>query len=127
MRHSLILNAIFASLLLLPAVLCLAFAARAESPRQPIIDMHLHAYRVEFAAGAAVCPGDQHTLIAPIDPKEDFDPSKIMACPRPFHAPADDAELRDRSLAMLVRYNIRRAVTSGAPAEVAAWLLAQGK
>jgi predicted TIM-barrel fold metal-dependent hydrolase len=98
-----------------------AGAAEAGPYRGPVIDMHLHAFRVEFAAGAAACPGDQGAVVPTLDPREDFDPAKFITCKAPLHAPATDEALMRDSLAELERYNIRRAVTSGAPAEVAAW------
>ena len=90
-------------------------------PRPPIIDMHLHAFRLDFAAGAEICPGSQATVFPAIDPKAAFDPAKMVACPEPFRAPASDEALMRDTLAMLAKYNIRRAVTSGDLADVAAW------
>jgi predicted TIM-barrel fold metal-dependent hydrolase len=105
----------------LMATLLVAGAAQAAPARQPIIDMHLHAFRVDFAAGAPTCTGDQAVTFPPIDPREALDPTGIMSCARPLHAATSDEALMNQSIEMLKRYNIRHAVTSGGQAEVAAW------
>ncbi|HEV8337195.1 MAG TPA: amidohydrolase family protein [Candidatus Polarisedimenticolia bacterium] len=69
-----------------------------DSHRKPIIDMHLHAFGL--ADGEAAPPN-------PVTKK----PS----------AATSTAAIREGSLAALKRYNIVKAVTSGAPANVAAW------
>lgn len=107
--------------LLLPLMLASAAPGLAQTPGKPVIDMHLHAFRLEFAEGAEVCPGSQHTIFPAIDPRAEFDPARMMICARPFRAPGSDEALMRQSLAALVRFNIRRAVTSGDPADVAAW------
>ena len=95
--------------------------ARAEPLPSPVIDMHVHAYRVDFAKGAKVCPGSQTTYYPAIDPRTPFDPANITACPKPFLAPmSDDALMRD-SIAMMRKYNIRHAVTAGELPEVSKW------
>ena len=101
--------------------LVLLTAPASAKPRPPIIDMHLHAFRLDFAAGAEVCPGSQPTVFPAIDPKAAFDPANMASCAAPFRAPASDEALMRETLAMLTKYNIRRAVTSGDLADVAAW------
>jgi predicted TIM-barrel fold metal-dependent hydrolase len=93
----------------------------------PIIDMHLHAFQLEFAAGAPACAGDQGVLLSPIDPAQEFTPGVLIeGCREPMFAPDTDEALVSASLAQLERLNIRRAVTSGAPADVARWRTAGG-
>lgn len=96
-------------------------SAAAQSPDKPIIDMHLHAFPVEFAAGAPGCSGDQGVLVLPLDPREDFDFSILGACDDPFFAPENDEELLRETLAVLEKHNVRRAVTSGALEEITTW------
>ncbi len=82
--------------------------------------MHLHAFQLEFAAGAPACAGDQGALLNPIDPAQEFTPGALIeGCRAPIFAPDTDDALVNDSLAQLDRLNIRRAVTSGAPADVA--------
>jgi len=109
----------FAAMLALSA----APAAVAGPRPEPVIDMHLHAYSVDFvAAKTPVCTGDQPTTYPPIDPREPFDPARMTACPRPMIGAASDDALMRETLALLKRYNVRRAVTSGeALGKVAKW------
>jgi predicted TIM-barrel fold metal-dependent hydrolase len=72
--------------------------AGADSHRLPIIDMHLHAFRLDDGKPPAVNP----------------------VTGRPSTA-RTSAELRDSSLAALVRYNIVKAVTSGPQETVDQW------
>ncbi len=69
-----------------------------DSLRSPIIDMHLHAYRLDDGERPAVNP----------------------VTGRPSAA-RTSAELLDMTLAELERYNIVKAVTSGPPETVAQW------
>jgi len=87
----------------------------------PVIDMHLHAYPIGETAGAASCPGSRRRFYTPLDPKAPFEPSKLRACANPFHAPVTDEALMRDSLAMLRKYNVRRAVTSGDLRDVTRW------
>ncbi len=97
------------------------FGASAQSPGKPIIDMHLHAFPVEFAAGAPGCPGDQGVLVLPLDPREEFDFSILGACDDPFFASENDEALLQETLATMEQHNVRQAVTSGALKEITAW------
>src|SRR4051812_19919696 len=99
----------------------LAAPAIARPLPAPVIDMHLHAYEVGEAKGARACPGSHRATYPAVDLKAPFDPGAMSACTHPFRAPlTDDALMRD-SLAMLFKYNIRHAVTSGDVADVARW------
>lgn len=90
--------------------------------RGPIIDMHLHAYPVAFAAGTPICPGDQGMPILPLDPNEEFTPELLSrGCPEPLIAPATDEEALRLTLAQFGQHDIRRAVTSGAIGDVLRW------
>ncbi len=87
--------------LLVAVALCLDPAAAKtgiDSLRPPIIDMHLHAYRLD---------GGEPPEVNPVTGQ----PS----------AARTSAELRDMTLAELERYNIVKAVTSGPPETVAQW------
>jgi len=106
---------------LLLASLLLSAPAQASS-RPPVIDMHLHAYRMnDVPPGAPACPGDQRVLVPTIDPREELDFSKLLTCTNPIVAANDDADLRAKSIAALRRHNVRLAMTEGAVADVAAW------
>jgi hypothetical protein len=69
-----------------------------DSLRPPIIDMHLHAYRLD-----------------------DGEPPEVNPVTGQPSAARTSAELRDMTLAELERYNIVKAVTSGPPETVAKW------
>jgi len=105
------------------AVLCCQPAAASESVHGgPVIDMHLHAFPMdEVPPGAPTCPGDQKVLVPTIDPRDELDFSKFGACERPMFAPADDAGLRDGTLAALREHDVRRAMTEGPVELVADW------
>ena len=101
----------------------LAVAAAAAPP--PIIDMHLHALGANDQGPPPVA------ICAPYDPFPDRDTRvdgmaytmgmfKSPPCAKPIWSAKDDADLRDRSIAMLERYNIV-AVTSGSVRRVAEW------
>lgn len=87
--------------LLVAVALCLDPAAAKtgiDSRRPPIIDMHLHAYRLDDGEPPAVNP----------------------VTGRPSAA-RTSAELRDMTLAELERYNIVKAIVSGPPEMVGQW------
>ena len=97
----------------------LAFAPAYAQQSLPIIDMHLHAFRMdELPPGTPACPGDQRVLIPTIDPRDEFDFAKTLTCDKPIFAAASDADLRDKSIAALRRHNVRHAVTEGAVEDV---------
>lgn len=97
-------------------------AAEPASAAKPIIDMHLHAFRMEeLPPGAPACPGSQHVLVPTIDPKDELDFSKFVTCDKPLLAADNDADLMRKSIAELRRHDVRRAVTDGAVEDVAAW------
>lgn len=108
---------------LLMAALFGATATAAEPPHGgPVIDMHLHAYPMdELPPGAPACPGDQTVRVPTLDPREELDFSKFITCEKPLFAPADDAGLRDGTLAALRKHNVRRAMTGGPVEKVADW------
>ena len=103
---------------------CLApiHAAEPATAVKPIIDMHLHAFRMEeLPPGAPACPGSQRVLVPTIDPKDELDFSKFVTCDKPLLAADNDADLMRKSIAELRRHDVRRAVTDGAVEDVAAW------
>ena len=88
----------------------------------PVIDMHLHAYRMdELPPGVPACAGDQRVLIPTIDPKDELDFSKFLTCDKPIFAAKDDNDLRDGTIAALRQHNVRRAMTEGPVELVADW------
>ena len=95
--------------------------SQAASYASPIIDMHLHAWRVGSAAGVTACPGSQRSFYPAMDPRVPLDHSKMIACAAPFRAAASDEALMRDSIAMLAKYNIRHAVTAGDLPDVAKW------
>jgi predicted TIM-barrel fold metal-dependent hydrolase len=101
--------------------------AIAQQAGEPIIDMHLHAFTLDFAKGVPACTGDQKPLQPTIDPRAPFDAAVLGDCPRPLLSPVSDEALMRESLAMLKKLNIRRAVTGGARPEVAKWRAAAPK
>ena len=108
--------------LLVGLALLLAPAATVAKPLPPpVIDMHLHAYPVGDTAGAPSCPGSRRPFYLPMDPREPFAPSKLLACTDPFHAPATDEALMRESIVALKKYNVRHAVTSGDLPDVTKW------
>lgn len=109
---------VFALWLLAP----LACAAADAPSTGPVIDMHLHAYAMdELPPGAPTCPGDQQVLIPTIDPNDALDFSKFVTCAQPMFAAADDASLRDGTIAALRKHDVRRAMTEGPVELVADW------
>jgi predicted TIM-barrel fold metal-dependent hydrolase len=106
--------------LLVGLALLLASAATAAKPL-PVIDMHLHAYPVGGTAGAPSCPGSRRSYYRPIDPRSPFEPSQLIACTDPFRASATDEALMRESIAMLKKFNVRHAVTSGDLPDVVKW------
>ncbi len=103
------------------AVMCVvglgapAPAAAQDAPKQrpPIIDMHLHAVPAHGWPGgpSKVCPGAD---FAAFDPRTKWDPDRWWeSCPNPLVAPATDEELLREMLAIMDRYNVVLAATSG--------------
>jgi predicted TIM-barrel fold metal-dependent hydrolase len=105
-------------------VLLLAAPAHAAPRHQPVIDMHLHAFTVDFAPGAAACPGSQDWLLEPIDPLAEFTPESLGPCPHPILGATTNAGLVRDTVAALETYNIRRGVLSGEPDLLATWTAA---
>ena len=107
---------------LLAAIFCQPVAAADAPHGGPVIDMHLHAFPMdELPPGVPTCPGDQDVTIPTIDPRDELDFSKFVTCERPIFAPADDAGLRDGTLAALRKHDVRRAMTEGPVELVADW------
>jgi predicted TIM-barrel fold metal-dependent hydrolase len=107
----------------LVAVLATPMVSAADAPHGgPVIDMHVHAFAMdEVPPGAPACPGDQGMLMPTVDPGQELDFSTMGACAHPLFAPADDAGLRDGTIAALRRHDVRRAVVEGPVERVADW------
>lgn len=102
--------------------LLLATQAPAQPPPDPgpVIDMHVHAGRLQLDAPVPICPGDQAPEYPAIDPK-DLGRAMPPQCTRPVFSPTTSAALKNGTIAELRRYNVRRAVLAGAPALVKEW------
>ncbi len=88
-------------------------AQDAPKQRPPIIDMHLHALPAKGWPGGPsfICPGMD---FAAFDPKGKWDPNQWWeSCPNPLHPAATDEELLREVLAIMDRYNVVLAATSG--------------
>ena len=89
--------------------------------RLPIIDMHLHAHKLdEYGGGGAVCTNDQKMVFPGVDPRQPITLDRAVSCPSPMKAAASDEAVMRESLALLERYNIW-AVTSGSLDQVSVW------
>ena len=109
----------------LTLVVSALLSGQAPAAPQPIIDVHVHAFGAEdfgprpvhFCAPNRGWPG--HDPVAGMEAyaRTVF---KEPDCARPLVSAADDASLRDRTIAELKRLNIV-AVTSGSPQRVADW------
>lgn len=109
------------------ALALLAYAtAQAATPAAlppPIIDMHLHAYKMsEFGAEPPELCIDPHNMtMEGIDPREEFDFKALISnCGQPLKAPATDEQLLTSTLEVLKRRNII-AVTSGELEDITKW------
>jgi predicted TIM-barrel fold metal-dependent hydrolase len=81
--------------------------------RPAVIDMHLHALPAKGWPGgpSKICPGMD---FAAFDPRGKWDPDHWWAsCPNPLYPAATDEELLREILAVMDRYNIVLAATSG--------------
>ncbi|MGN6111396.1 MAG: amidohydrolase family protein [Luteimonas sp.] len=96
-------------------------AAVQAQAAQPVIDMHVHAWRLDLPPGTPACPGDQNVVMPAIDPRDDFDFSAFTTCAHPLLAPASDDALRDGTIAELRRNHVVRAVLSGGVENVGRW------
>ena len=88
-------------------------AQDAPKQRPPIINMHLHALPAKGWPGGPsfICPGMD---FAAFDPKGKWDPNQWWeSCPNPLHPAATDEELLREVLAIMDRYNVVLAATSG--------------
>lgn len=94
----------------------------APPPRAlPIIDMHVHAARLNLGEPVPVCPGNRPLTYPAVDPRDRDTGAPLVECDRPILSPTTSAELRNGTIAELRRHNIRRAVLAGQPEVVAEW------
>jgi predicted TIM-barrel fold metal-dependent hydrolase len=108
------------------AALAAAFATPAAAQttaRPPIIDMHLHAHSLaDYGGGMPVCTNEGALVFPAVDPREPITFARELAtCAAPIPPAASDEALRTESLAMLERYHIVRALTTGTLERVTAW------
>ena len=97
---------------------CVAWSQTEHEPL-PIIDMHLHAFRLAgFGVGRGptptICSSNEDTVWYGWDPRKPFtiEGSGLSCAGTKVAAPTTDEDLMRQTLAVLQRYNIR-AVTSG--------------
>lgn len=101
---------------------------QAQSPRrgtrEPIIDVHLHAATLaDFGGGGRVCTNEQPLTFPGVDPRKPITLDAVVRCPHPVRSAPSDAAVREHSLALVTKYDMR-AVTMGALADVEAWTAA---
>ena len=96
-------------------------AAPAAGRPLPVIDMHLHASRLNVATPVPVCPGNLPIEYPAIDPGNPADGEMPPPCDKPIFSPLTGAELKAHTIAELRRYNVRRAVLAGTPELVSEW------
>lgn len=87
----------------------------------PVIDMHVHAGRLDLRAPVPVCPGNQPITYPALDPRDPLPAAPLMQCAHPILSPTTSADLKDRTIAELRRHNVRRAVLAGNPELVRDW------
>jgi predicted TIM-barrel fold metal-dependent hydrolase len=103
--------------------------SQAEQRHQPVIDMHLHAFRVaEFGVGLgrtpAVCSTNEDTVWYGWDPRRPFKIGGAGSCAGTMLTGSKtDEDLMQQTLTALERYNIRAvtSVLSGSLEEVSKW------
>jgi predicted TIM-barrel fold metal-dependent hydrolase len=110
-----------------PALACLLIPVAAQ-PREPIIDMHMHALPADAQgppplAMCAPSPGYPAWDTATPYAEQFIAKLKKPACPDPIWSPATDDEVMNQTLAIAERRNIIGAL-SGPAARVAAWVKA---
>lgn len=111
MRNKLVLAWI--SVVCIVTVATSAMAQNAPKERPPVIDMHLHALPAKGWPGGPsfLCPGMD---FAAFDPKMKWNPDHFWdTCPNPLYPVATDEELLRQTLAVMDRYNVVLAATSG--------------
>jgi predicted TIM-barrel fold metal-dependent hydrolase len=97
----------------------------AKVPREPIIDVHVHALAADDQGPPPMA------MCTPINPMPTWDPAlpvmrnfitpfKKPSCKDPIWSPTSDAEVMQRTLAVMQRYNVY-GVVSGKYAMVTAW------
>lgn len=87
----------------------------------PVIDMHVHAGRLDLRAPLPVCPGNQLVTYPALDPQDPLPAAPLMQCAHPILSPTTTADLKKRTVAELRRHNVRRAVLAGKPELVRDW------
>src|SRR5690242_2721907 len=100
-----------------------AFVTAGTGVSQPVIDMHVHAEHVaDYGPTPRVCSDNRAIEWSPWDPVTALDFGKLTNCNAAWWpAPATDSELLASSLVELRRWQVERAVTIGAPADLEVW------
>ena len=110
------------------AALLMSGPAMAQSPGQPVIDMHMHAWSLaEFGPEPPeVCIGAEGVDMHGVDPGKPFDFKAQASCKHMMKAPATDAALLADTIRVMDRYNIVRGVIAGDGPIVRQWRSAGG-
>jgi len=103
------------------AILAAPAAAKTATPLLPVIDMHVHAGRLNMQTPVPVCPGNQPISYPALDPREVVPAAQLTQCAKPILSPTTSAELKKQTIAELRRFNVRRAVLAGRPELVRDW------
>ena len=103
------------------ALLAAPVTAEPATSSLPVIDMHLHAGRLNLRTPVPVCPGNQTITYLALDPREIVPAAQLTQCAKPILSPTTTAELKNRTIAELRRFNVRRAVLAGRPELVRDW------
>lgn len=90
----------------------------------PVIDMHVHASRIEVEAPIPICSGKDLIDYPAVDPRDRVFPDRITHCAHPVMSARTTNELRDATIAELRKHNVRRAVLSGRRTLIPDWAAA---
>jgi predicted TIM-barrel fold metal-dependent hydrolase len=113
---------------LIPTLLLGACATTGPQASGPIIDMHMHAWTLAEFGGEAPggCLGAYGVDMHGVDPGKPFDFGAQMSCKVMVDPPQSDAELMQRTLEEMARFNIVAGVIAGERDVVAQWQATAG-
>lgn len=106
------------------AIVAAPALARPTKPPLPVIDMHVHAGRLDLRAPLPVCPGNQPLTYPALDPRDPSPAAPLMQCARPVLSATSSEGLKNGTISELRRHNVRRAVLAGKPEIVREWAAA---
>lgn len=103
------------------ALFASAAASAAPVRRLPVIDMHVHASRIETQVPIPICAGKDLADYPVFDPRDTPPPEKLADCAHPLLSETDTKQLRDATIRELRAHNVRRAVLSGRATLISEW------